>query len=249
MRVAVVTVGDELLSGDTADTNSTWLCRRLHDRGVVVERVTTVPDRVADIARVVNEFHAEYDAVIVTGGLGPTPDDVTMDGVATAFGRETEPNDEALAWLAEHGGYAASDLAEGTTHLPAGARMLPNEEGVAPGAVVESAYVLPGVPAEMKAMFERVAEEFSGDPTFSETVVADEPESGLLDRIAGVREAFDVTIGSYPSDSVRLKVTSGDPDEAADAAAWLRDRVELAPDDAAETGDADERASGGRDGS
>jgi molybdenum cofactor synthesis domain-containing protein len=226
MRVALVTVGDELLVGDTVNTNASWLCGELAERGVTVERVTTLPDRVADIARVVNEYHAEYDAVIVTGGLGPTHDDKTMAGVAAAFGREVEESEAALAWLTEQGGYAAEDLAAGTTHLPAGARMLPNEEGVAPGAVVESAYVLPGVPGEMKAMFGRVADEFAGDPTYSETVATPEPESTLLGRIAGVQEAFDVTVGSYPGEHVRLKLTATDPETVRAAADWLAARVE-----------------------
>jgi len=226
MRVAVVTVGDELLSGDTVDTNASWLCNRLDGRGVAIERITTVPDRIADIARVVNEHRAEYDAVIVTGGVGPTHDDVTMDGVAAAFGREVIPNEDAAAWIADHGDYAAADLTEGTTHLPAEARMLPNPEGVAPGAVVGNVYVLPGVPAEMKAMFETVAEEFEGDPTHVEEVRTSEPESALLDRIEAVREAYDVTIGSYPGEDVRLKVMAADAETAVEAAAWLRERVE-----------------------
>jgi molybdenum cofactor synthesis domain-containing protein len=226
MRVAVVTVGDELLSGDTVDTNASWLCDRLDERGVSVERITTVPDRIADIARVVNEYHAEYDAVIVTGGVGPTHDDVTMDGVAAAFGREVAPNADAEAWIAEHGDYAVADLTEGTTHLPAGARFLPNPEGVAPGAAVESVYVMPGVPAEMKAMFETVTAEFEGEPTHVEVVRTSEPESALLDRLAVVREEFDVTVGSYPGEDVRLKVMSTDAETAAAAAAWLRERVD-----------------------
>ncbi|RCU46495.1 competence/damage-inducible protein A [Haloplanus salinus] len=226
MRVAVVTVGDELLSGDTVDTNASWLCDRLDERGVSVERITTVPDRVADIARVVNEYHAEYDAVIVTGGVGPTHDDVTMDGVAAAFGREMVPNADAEAWIAECGDYAVADLTEGTTHLPAGARMLPNPEGVAPGAAVESVYVMPGVPTEMKGMFETVAAEFEGEPTHVEVVRTSEPESALLDRIGAVREEFDVTVGSYPGEDVRLKVMAADAETAAAAAAWLRERVD-----------------------
>ena len=88
MNAAVVTVGDELLVGDTENTNATWLCDRLDARGVAVRRVTVVPDEVSEIARVVNEYYAEYDAVIVTGGLGPTHDDVTMEAVAAAFGRD-----------------------------------------------------------------------------------------------------------------------------------------------------------------
>ncbi|WP_129116984.1 competence/damage-inducible protein A [Halegenticoccus tardaugens] len=232
MRIAVVTVGDELLAGDTVNTNAAWLGTRLGERGVAVERVTTVPDRVADVARVVNEYLAEYDAVIVTGGLGPTHDDLTMEGVAAAVGRAVEEHPEAVEWLTEHGGYVAENLAEGTAHLPAGARVLPNEVGVAPGAVVESVYVLPGVPAEMKAMFELVEGEFEGTPTYSETVVTSEPESGLLDRIRGVREAFDVTVGSYPGENVRLKVTAADPETAERAAGWLRERVDLVEDGA-----------------
>jgi molybdenum cofactor synthesis domain-containing protein len=226
MRVAVITVGDELLAGDTVNTNAAWLCEQLTARGVRVERVTTLPDRVADIARVVNEYHAEYDAVVVTGGLGPTHDDLTMEGVAAAFGRDVEESEAALAWLTEHGGYAAADLAEGTTHLPAGARMLPNDEGVAPGAVVESVYVLPGVPAEMKAMFARVEDEFEGAQTYTETVATPEAESTLLDRIAAVQSEFDVTVGSYPGDHVRLKLSGSDAETVQAAAAWLGERVE-----------------------
>jgi molybdenum cofactor synthesis domain-containing protein len=226
MRVAVVTVGDELLSGDTVDTNASWLCDRLDERGVSVERVTTVPDRIADIGRVVNEYRAEYDAVLVTGGVGPTHDDVTMDGVAAAFGREVVPNEDAAAWIADHGDYAVADLTEGTTHLPAGARPLPNPEGVAPGAVVGSVYVMPGVPAEMKAMFETVVGEFEGEPTHVEEVRTSEPESALLDRIEAVRAEFDVTVGSYPGEDVRLKVMAADAETAAAAAAWLRGRID-----------------------
>ncbi|MFB6127030.1 MAG: competence/damage-inducible protein A [Halolamina sp.] len=226
MDAAIVTVGDELLAGDTTNTNATWLCDRLRDRGVDVRRVTTVPDHTGAIARVVNEYHAEYDAVVVTGGLGPTHDDVTMNGVAAAFGRSVEPHPGAREWLTETGGYAAADLDEGTVDLPAGARFLPNEVGVAPGAVVESAYVLPGVPAEMKAMFDRVAGEFAGERTHSVTVIADEPESALLDRMEAVQERFDVRVGSYPGEHVRLKLSGADGDAVESAAAWLEARVE-----------------------
>jgi len=226
MNAAIVTVGDELLVGDTENTNATWLCAQLADRGVTVRRVSVVPDEVSEIARVVNEHHAAYDAVVVTGGLGPTHDDVTMDAVAAAFGRTVEANDEAATWLESHG-YSGEDLDEGTTHLPSGCRPLPNEAGVAPGAVVESAYVFPGVPSEMRAMFERVADEFEGTPTHTVTVEVNEPESALLGRFDTLRERFDVRVGSYPGDSVRVKLSAVDASEAERAAAWLRDRSEL----------------------
>jgi molybdenum cofactor synthesis domain-containing protein len=225
MDAAVVTVGDELLAGDTENTNATWLCRELTERGVRVERVTTVPDRVDDIASVVDEYRRTYEVVLVTGGLGPTHDDVTMEGVADAFGRGVSLHEAAQQWLTSEGGYAADDLAPGTADLPDGARFLPNDVGVAPGAVLDSVYVLPGVPREMRGMFERVADEFAGQQTHVVVVETDEPESRLIDRLAAVQEAFDVTVGSYPGETVRVKVSATDPDEAAAAADWLRDRV------------------------
>ncbi|NHN42678.1 competence/damage-inducible protein A [Halorubellus sp. JP-L1] len=226
MDVAVVTVGDELLAGETENTNATWLCRRLTERGARVRRVVTLPDDEAAIARVVNEFHAEYDATVVTGGLGPTHDDRTMAGVAVAFGRELAHSEVAEEWLVEHGGYSAGDLVDGTADVPAGARVLHNVEGVAPGAVVESTYVLPGVPAEMRAMFEDVAGEFDGERTYVETVFAAEPESALVDRFERVQTEFDVAVGSYPGDGVRIRVSGPDEAEVDAAVAWLRERVD-----------------------
>ena len=226
MRVAVVTVGDELLVGETVNTNAAWLGEQLRDRGVTVERMTTLPDRTADIARVVNEYHADYDAVVVTGGLGPTHDDVTIDGVAAAFGREVVESDAALEWLAEHGGYSHDDLAEGTGEVPAGSRFLPNHEGVAPGCVVENCYVLPGVPAEMKRMFAEVADDFAGEASHVVTVDADEPESALLDRMGKVRQLFPVKVGSYPGEYVTVRFEGTDTEAVEEAAAWLRERVD-----------------------
>ena len=232
MRVAVITVGDELLAGDTVNTNAAWLGRQLDERGVRVERMVVVPDRVADIARAVNEARAEYDAVLVTGGLGPTHDDVTVDGVAAALGRSVEYHPDAESWFEEHSEYAFSELVDGTASLPEGARMLPNEAGVAPGAVVEggdgvSVYVLPGVPDEMKSMFEAVADEFSGTRRTRVFVETSEPESGLVGHFDDLRERFDVAVGSYPGETgVRVKLEAEDPETVEAAAAWLRDRVD-----------------------
>ncbi|USZ68229.1 molybdopterin-binding protein [Halorussus salilacus] len=226
MQVALVSVGDELLAGDTVNTNAAWLGQRLAERGATVERVVVVPDRVSDIARVVNELRAEYDAVVTTGGLGPTHDDLTMEGVAAAVGVPVEEHPDAVEWITDHTDYERGDLVAGTTHLPKGARMLPNDAGVAPGCVIEGVYVLPGVPAEMEAMFERVADEFTGEYRYVTTVRADEPESALVERFAELDERFDVTVGSYPGDHVRVKLQSTDEDELDRAAAWLRERVE-----------------------
>ncbi|MEF8914870.1 competence/damage-inducible protein A, partial [Natronomonas sp.] len=227
MNVALVSVGDELLSGDTVNTNAAWLGEQLTDRGANVERATTVPDREADIARVVNEYAAEYDAVVVTGGLGPTHDDLTIEGVAAAVGRDVETNEAVLQWLATEGGYQREDLTDGTADLPAGARPLHNTEGVAPGCVVENVYVLPGVPAEMKAMFEQVEGDFEGETSHVAFVVVDEPESALINRFEELQERFGVIVGSYPGDHVRVKIQSPDEEAVDEAAAWLHENADV----------------------
>ena len=226
MHVALITVGDELLRGDTVNSNAAWLGERLTDAGVTVERITVVPDDVADIAQLVNEYHAEYDAVIVTGGLGPTHDDVTMEAVAAAFGTELEASEAVETWLREESSYSADDLAPATTHIPRKAEMLRNPAGVAPGCVIGNVYVLPGLPQEMKGMFALVADDFTGETQYTETVRAAEPESTLLERVETVREEFDVRIGSYPGDHVRLKLSGRDEETVSAAAEWLRERVD-----------------------
>jgi molybdenum cofactor synthesis domain-containing protein len=229
MRVALITVGDEILSGDTVNTNAAWLGERLTEAGVTVPRMTVVPDDVGEIARVVNEYRAAYDAVIVTGGLGPTHDDITMEAVAAAFGTDLAADPAVEQWLLEEGGYSGDDLAPGTTQIPERGEFLRNPEGVAPGCTIGNVYVLPGVPTEMRAMFGLIADEFAGEKRHRTVVVAAEPESQLLDRIRDVQEKFGVAVGSYPGENVRLRIQSTDESAVSEAAAWLRERVESPP--------------------
>lgn len=226
MRVAVVTVGDELLAGDTVNTNAAWLGEQVSSRGATVERVTVVPDRVTDVASIVDSYRRSYDAVVVTGGLGPTHDDVTMAGIAAAFDRELEVSEAAARWLEETGGYARDELADGTVLLPAGASPLHNEVGVAPGCVLESVYVLPGVPEEMRAMFAKIAAAFDGQLTHVRELHSDEPESALVDRLRTVQDRFDVKVGSYPGDGVRIKLEHAEEAVVTEAAAWLNERLD-----------------------
>lgn len=225
MDVAVVTVGDELLAGDTTNTNMAWLGRELTARGAAVRRGLVLPDELEDIAAAVADLSDEFDAVVVTGGIGPTHDDITMDAVAAAFDREMAEHADAVSYFHDHDRYQFDDLTHGTAHLPAGSRLIENPEGVAPGAVVENVYVLPGVPNEMKAVFGEVASEFTGTHIYVETVESELPESRLVEHLEGVQEAFDVRVGSYPGDGVRIKIQSADESAVEGAAKWLRERV------------------------
>lgn len=221
MDVALLTVGDELLSGVTVNTNSTWLCGSLVERGARVRRIVVVPDQIEAIANELIRLRDQCDRVIVTGGVGPTHDDVTMEAVAAALGRSMVEHPDAREWLLENGGYSASELVEGTADLPAGATALNNPVGVAPGAYVDGVYVLPGVPEEMKAMFETIADDFSGTVLHRNEVTVDEPESALLGRFAEIRDQFNVRVGSYPGEHVVVRITGEDAREVSAATDWL----------------------------
>jgi molybdopterin-biosynthesis enzyme MoeA-like protein len=178
--------------------------------------------------------------VMVTGGLGGTHDDVTVDAIADAFGRSLvvppavrEDVIETVAAYRDRNPalVEAHDLdidVDAWAALPEGSRPLVNPEGLCPGCVVENVYVFPGVPAEMRALFALVAGEFGGDAV-STTLYTPQPEGSMVEAIAGVRDRFDVTVGSYPSTETRnrLKLTGTDADAVAAAADWLRERIDM----------------------
>jgi len=240
MEVAIITVGDELLAGETENTNATWLARQLAERGVTVTRSLTIPDERGLIAEYVGEWAAAFDAVVVTGGLGDTPDDVTLAAVADAFDRELTVQPAVRERVAEKARQFRADNPERyerhdfdlnldeTAALPSGARPLQTEISFNPGCVLENVYVFPGFPEELRVMFESVADDFGGDAV-SHSVPTVTPEGALKGVLAGVRDRFDVVVGSYPvhgGEPGRVKVTGTDPDEVAEAAEWVRERVD-----------------------
>jgi nicotinamide-nucleotide amidase len=236
MNAALVTVGDELLSGDTANTNATWIGKQLAERGVTVKRMLTVPDETDVIADAVRRYSDAFDAVIATGGLGGTPDDITIESVAAAFERDLVENELARADVERHLESIAGKYDElnvdvaAEARLPAGARPLLNRAGMSPGCVLENVYVLPGIPAEMKRMFEEIADEFEGD-VGSRVLYTEEPEANLIDRLDEVRDQFGVQVGCYPDREAghnRLKIRGSDGGSLDEAEAWLTEQIVLA---------------------
>ncbi|QFU83615.1 competence/damage-inducible protein A [Natronorubrum aibiense] len=240
MHVAIVTVGDEILAGSTTNTNASWLAEQLTDRGSTVERILTIPDDREIIADTVSRWAAAFDAVIVTGGIGGTPDDVTVEGVADGLGRDLVVHDgikdglleKAASFREENPDLVAEyelqlDI-DAAASIPEGATPIVVDEGWVPGCLVENVSVFAGIPDEMRAMFETVAEEFAGDAV-ARTIFTPAPEGALHDALEGVTEAFDVTVGSYPrseSRPGRLRVRGTDEATVEEAIAWLRARVE-----------------------
>jgi molybdenum cofactor synthesis domain-containing protein len=233
-RGAIVTIGNELVSGDVENTNGSWLARRLAELGVEVALIAVLPDDIAEIAAFVREQAGTADIVLVTGGLGGTPDDITREAIAGAFGVGQAEQPEVAARLRARF-HRDPEYAARWARLPEGSRALENPLGGAPGFVLGNVYVLPGLPAEMEAMFETVVDELrAGGPIGSWRRTYRTTES----RIVAVLEAMEqqhpgVIVGSYPSFSemggeVEVVVKSTDPEALAAAVAWIQPELEAA---------------------
>jgi nicotinamide-nucleotide amidase len=161
MNAIIISVGDELVSGQTVDTNSAHLARRLAGLGIVASAHWTVGDDRPAIASAIGFAARSADVVIVTGGLGPTPDDLTREALAEAMGTELVLDPSCLAEIEDcfrRRGRTMVPANRLQAMVPRGAEPLPNKVGTAPGLTGMVAgrpvFVLPGVPAEMEWMFE-----------------------------------------------------------------------------------------------
>jgi len=163
--VEIVSVGNELLIGKIANSNAQWLAQRLASLGLTVKRITVVRDHVEEISGALREvIRRRPSLVIVTGGLGPTFDDKTLEAVADAVRVPLRTNRQALKMISEgvRGGLGRSGLGPAyvkMARLPMGSKTLPNPVGLAPGVSLEvhgvEVICLPGVPLEMKAIFDQ----------------------------------------------------------------------------------------------
>jgi molybdenum cofactor synthesis domain-containing protein len=186
-NIEIMSVGNELLIGKTLNTNAQWMAKRLTTLGLNVRRITTVSDDVDEISAAVNEaISRKPDFLITTGGLGPTFDDKTLEGIAKALNAPLELNEEASKMVeekyktyAQERGLEKIELTPARVkmaRLPKGAKPLPNPVGTAPGVIIKhqkaTVVSLPGVPSEMEAIFEKSLEpllkKLAGKATFFE---------------------------------------------------------------------------------
>lgn len=159
MKAMIITIGDELLIGQVLNTNAAFIAQHLNSLGAEVDRIVTVADHAHAILASFEEAYSASDVVVVTGGLGPTHDDITRTAVCRFFRTELVPSAEArehvLGYL-QRRNQPWSDAAENQTLVPRGAVVLPNRHGTAPGELFERDnkvfIVMPGVPYEMEAM-------------------------------------------------------------------------------------------------
>jgi nicotinamide-nucleotide amidase len=236
----ILNVGDELLSGLTTNTNGTWLGLRLSELGFDVVWRAAVPDRIGSIEDGVLEALNKVDCLIVTGGLGPTPDDLTREGVAEALGLELVPHEDTLSALRERSRLLGMDrLPEGATRMalaPPGATLIPNPHGAAPGLMFEAAgrlvVLLPGVPREMRDIFSSRLESWLRDRFHGRlrsevhrlVLTAGIPESRLAEEIGPLTETGPgtVSVAFLPHQcGVKLRLTARGFRDRREAEGWL----------------------------
>jgi molybdenum cofactor synthesis domain-containing protein len=201
VTAAVLVIGNEILSGRTKDVNLGYLAEELTKLGVRLREARVIADVESDIVAAVNDCRARYDYVFTTGGIGPTHDDITSASVARAFGVPLMLDERARALLARN--YPPGGLNEARlrmAHVPQGASLIENPVSAAPGFRMANVFVMAGVPAIMRAMFDGLKHTLvGGKPMISLTVSAFLAEGIIAAGLGALQQRYpDLDIGSYP---------------------------------------------------
>jgi nicotinamide-nucleotide amidase len=161
MKAEIITIGDELLIGQTPDTNAQWMASRLTAEGLEVQQITSLPDRVDSIVQCFSDASRRSGLVFVSGGLGPTDDDVTRQAISRFFQVEWEMNRDVYKRLSEYlarRGYKVSQINREQAQTPKESRVFVNQTGTAPALGLQKGscrfYFMPGVPAEMRQLMD-----------------------------------------------------------------------------------------------
>jgi molybdenum cofactor synthesis domain-containing protein len=214
----IVLIGNEILSGKIADANAAYLCRELRELGVDVRRISVIPDDVDTIAAEIAAFSREFDVVFTSGGVGPTHDDVTIEGVARAMQTRVVRHPALVALLQQYYRGAVGEAHLKMAEIPEGAELVAGESVRFPTIVMRNVYVLPGVPEIFRQKFEAIRERFRDQPFHLRNVFVRVGESSVADELTAVlREFPSLLLGSYPEFSnpeYRVKLTLESRDRA-----------------------------------
>ena len=200
----LVVIGNEILTGKTTDTNSTYLCRELTRLGVQMERLVTIPDRFDLIGAMVREFSREFTWVFTSGGIGPTHDDITIPAIAAAFQVPVVRDPVLEEGIRRHYRERLTEDHLLMARVPEGTELISVEGLSYPQMKFRNIYILPGVPELFRHKFEAIKERFRARPVILHQffLKADEGVIAATLREAAERHAT-VWIGSYPTCSGR----------------------------------------------
>ena len=196
---SIIIIGNEILCGRTADTNSHWIARRLYRMGICVKSIVTIPDVEEEIVRTVQAFAPMHDYVFVAGGIGPTPDDVTRQAIATAFARKLVLHPGAELAIRKRCEGAINEYKLEMARLPEGSQLIPNITLAAPGFRLGNVFVFPGVPQLVREMFEQIVPLLDKCEVYERQIPVELPESEFSHILYSLADRSDVSIGSYPT--------------------------------------------------
>ncbi len=215
---ALIVIGNEILSGKVQDSNAYFAARELRQVGVALKRIATVPDELPAIAEEVAYCAARFDFVITSGGVGPTHDDVTMEGVAAAFKRSITTHPELARLIREHFNERSMKAGLKMAEVPEGAILNEGGDIRFPTVQIENVYVLPGIPQLFEAKLRALKPRFTADPYYMRAIYTSAGEGTIAEHLNACLERFPaLMLGSYPrigDPGYRVKVTleSKDPD-------------------------------------
>jgi nicotinamide-nucleotide amidase len=224
MNAAILTIGEEILIGQIVDTNSAWIATNLNALGVKVSRIVSISDTLEEIKAAIHELYTKYDIVLVTGGLGPTNDDITKLAICEYFGAKLvlhKPTLEHITHIFSQRGLPLTDLNAKQADVPDNCKVLHNPNGTAPGMLFENSGKLlismPGVPFEMQAIMElhvlpTIQKKSFGKVVYHKTVQTfGLPESFLAEKIAQWENELpsSISLAYLPSpNSIRLRLST-----------------------------------------
>ena len=197
----IIVIGDEILSGRTKDTNSSFIANHLIKSGIKLSEIRIIEDKEAIIIDTVLQYNKKYNYVFTTGGIGPTHDDITSESIAKAFNKKYELHSEAFNILKKY--YPEGEFNEGRQRMakmPSGVDLIYNPLTVAPGFKIENVFVLPGVPEIMQKMFLQILKNLKkGSPIKTLTINTNLYESTIALFLDDIQKKYSkCSIGSYP---------------------------------------------------
>src|SRR5262245_61436309 len=218
LSAGVIVIGNEILSGKVTDTNAPFLTRELRALGVDLKRILTIPDDLDDIAAAVREFGPRYDVVFTSGGVGPTHDDVTMEGIARGLGRRVIRHPIIEARLREFYKDHVNDARLKMAEVPEGAELLVDGRLGFPTVKCENFYILPGIPELFEQKFETLKDRFDATPYTLRVIYTRDGEGSIAEHLDNTLSEFPaLLLGSYPKIghpeyAVKLTLESKDPE-------------------------------------
>ncbi len=199
--IAILIIGNEVLSGRTREANAWFAAQKLFEVGCKLSEVVIVPDIHDVIVSTLQRLHQQYDAIITSGGIGPTHDDITMQSVADAFAVPLLEHADTIKLMTDF--YGEDALTEGRrrmARLPEGAQPILCEQSICPGAYINDVYVFAGVPHIFASQLESVLDHFNtGQGFIRQEIEANLPESSFAHELSNIQNQYpDIEIGSYP---------------------------------------------------